>query len=198
MRIYVSLWLGPEEKERLGFEFWSRVEEHVLDENELVFSYEDGIMMDQLKSCDTVLAFWDGEKRIQFSVIMLSLILHKPCSMFYRPLKKWFDINSLEDIDMFVNEHPRWTGDEEYQLVESVFGSGFSKEDKLQYLEYLARKDNYVYELFLLTSELLKCCTDTVQAIREILDYECYPYIGKWIRILREELRGCSMNSNAS
>lgn len=62
----------------------------------------------------------------------------------------------------------------------------------------MSRKDNYVYELFLLTSELLKCCTDTVQAIREILNYECYPYIGKWIRILREELRGCSMNSNAS
>ena len=194
-------------EEDLPYEFWAELDslmingDEILSFEDFIFEFywnhgyrkrliklEDELMRDLLKTCDRFFVYWDGEVQSNFMFMMLRLVLRKPCRMYYSPLRMWFDINSVDDIRRFVNERSRWSEKQERILADTVFGSSFSLQDRIDYLRVLSSKSNYVSEVFNLTEKLISDDADIDEAYWEVMKYQSYQYFEECIEGMQKEI----------
>lgn len=194
-------------EEDLSYEFWAELDslmingDEILSFEDFIFEFfwnhgyrknlkmlEDELIGDLLKTCDRFFVYWDGEGKSDFMFMMLRLVLRKSCRMYYSPLRMWFDINSVDDIRRFVNERQRWSEEQEKILTDTVFGSSFSLQDRIDYLRELSRKSNYVSEVFGLTEKLISDDADIDEAYWEVMKYQSYQYIEECIAGMQKEM----------
>ncbi len=194
-------------EEDLSYEFWAELDslmingDEILSFEDFIFEFfwnhgyrknlkmlEDELIGDLLKTCDRFFVYWDGEGQSNFMFMMLRLVLRKSCRMYYSPLRMWFDINSVDDIRRFVNERQRWSEEQEKILTDTVFGSSFSLQDRIDFLRELSRKSNYVSEVFGLTEKLISDDADIDEAYWEVMKYQSYQYFEEYIAGMQNEI----------
>ncbi len=194
-------------EEDLSYEFWAELDslmingDEILSFEDFIFEFfwnhgyrknlkmlEDELIGDLLKTCDRFFVYWDGEVQSNFMFMMLRLVLRKSCRMYYSPLRMWFDINSVDDIRRFVNERQRWSEEQEKILTDTVFGSSFSLQDRIDFLRELSRKSNYVSEVFGLTEKLISDDADIDEAYWEVMKYQSYQYFEECIAGMQKEM----------
>lgn len=194
-------------EEDLPYEFWAELDslmitgDEILSFEDFIFEFfwnhgyrknlimlEDELIGDLLKTCDRFFVYWDGEVQSNFMFMMLRLVLRKSCRMYYSPLRMWFDINSVDDIRQFVNERQRWSEEQEKILTDTVFGSSFSLQDRIDYLRELSRKSNYVSEAFGLTEKLISDDADIDEAYWKVMKYQSYQYFEECIAGMQKEI----------
>ena len=185
---------------KLTKEFWEEIDSIKADGDEVLLfddmddnqlpeyfkDYEKTVNLDDgkemLKKCNKMMAVWSSEEQVFFVYIMAAIVLKKPCRLFVPVLRRWFDINSLNDMELFVNYSRRnWEPEifepvlrkcgfkdemvahllKKEDLTEEIISSiictaPVSIEDKLEMFIYLKNKSNYCYGLMKKTETLIE------------------------------------------
>ena len=131
-----------------------------------------------MKTCDRMIAVWDGESEEVFVNMLLIVALNKKCRLYRIPSGACAEISTIDDLKPYISECHGWTNDDIRDVLRRC---GFSEEMIKYNIEACNFCESYIAEIICKAPVSLKAKTDMLLSLRKknSIKYDSFTNVSK-------------------